>query len=250
MNGLLLLLIVTIVNCNESFSCHLEFIAAYGRKDSDAELISRSAATYGKTVRFTKVGQSVSWNFTTHSSTCNFDVLNVVYSNDGPADNLTLYLDQKYVGDFQTIEHTNEGVFWNQMVESGLIGRTKVLSEGNHLLKLVVGVTDIYGVEIDKIEVGVLCGSEGDCSVKIDGAPTDQQGLSGESGGENWNTETIISLAVGLISTAISTIIAIPAFILAVWSIYKCAKGGKLRKKTTTRISRLKKLLVEEENLS
>ena len=173
MIGLLLILTVTVINFNQSFSCRIEFIAAYGMTDDDAELRPRSAATYGTTVRFTKVGQFVSWNFTTYSLTCYFDVLNVVYSNDGPADNLTLYLDQKHVGDFQTIEHSNEGVFWNDMVDSGLIGRTQVLSEGNHVLKLVVGVVDIYRVEIDKIVAGVLCGSDGDCSVKIDGAPSD-----------------------------------------------------------------------------
>lgn len=243
---ILSLLFLTII-INQSVGCQLELIAAYGIMDGGTELISRSAATYGKTVRFFEVGQSVGWNFTTYSS-CNLDVLNVVYSNDGPADNLTLYLDQDYIGSFQSIEHTNVGVFWNKMVDSGLVGKTNLLTEGNHTLKLLVTVVDIHGVEIDKIVVGVLCGSEGACLVKIYGEPNESQIRSeSQQDEERWNRGNIISLAVGLTSTVISIIIAIPAFIAAVWSIYKCANGGELRKKLTVRISKLKEPLIDHE---
>ena len=60
----------------------------------------------------------------------------MLYTNDGPSDNLTVYLNEKLIGSFQTIEHEREGVYWNKIVESGLVGRTKVLKQGNHMLNI------------------------------------------------------------------------------------------------------------------
>ena len=105
---------------NQVYGCRFDFIAEYGNT-SGGELTPRSAASYGRTVRFTKKGRFLYWFFITQS-TCNIDVLNVFYTNDGPADNLTVYINENYIGSFQTVEHSREGIFWNKIVESGLIG--------------------------------------------------------------------------------------------------------------------------------
>ena len=242
----LVVLISIHILCQTSCGCQLQFIAAYGV--TDGELMSRSAATYGKTVRFSKIGQYVCWNFVARSS-CNIDVLNVIYSNDGPSDNLTMYLNKKYIGGFQSVEHSNEGVFWNKMVESGLIGKTNFLSQGNHTLCLNVVSVDVYGVEIDKIIVGVLCGTGEECLIVILGEPDNTQGHTSYSAGEDsheWNRGNIISLAVGLTSTFVSVLIAIPSVVIAIWSIYKCIKG-ELPQRLKARLIKLKEPLINFE---
>ena len=232
-----------------SYCCRLQFIAAYG--DTDGELMSRSAATYGTTVRFSKIGQYVCWNFVARSS-CNIDVLNVIHSNDGPSDNLAIYLNKKFIGGFQSVEHSNEGVFWNKMVESGLIGKTNILPQGNHTLCLNVSVVDIYGVEIDKIIIGVLCGAGRECLVTILGAPNDTQKLTSYSAGEDsheWNRGSIISLSVGLTSTFVSVLFAIPSAIIAIWSIYKCI-NAKLPQRFEARVTKLNEPLIHPPSIS
>lgn len=238
------LVALILILCQTSCGCQLPFIAAYGV--TDGELMSRSAATYGKTVRFFRIGQYVFWNFVAQSS-CNLDILNVIYSNDGPSDNLTMYLDKKYIGGFQSVEHSNEGIFWNKMVESGLIGKTNLLSQGNHTLRLNVVSVDKYGVEIDKIIVGVLCGAGEECLVTILGEPNDTQEHTSYSAGENGHEldrENIISLAVGLTSTFVSVLIAIPSMVIAIWSIYKCIKG-ELPWRLKTRLTKLEEPLID-----
>ena len=153
---------------NQVYGCRLDFIAEYGNT-SGGELTPRSAASYGRTVRFTTKGL-LYWFFITQS-TCNIDVLNVFYTNDGPADNLTVYINENYIGSFQTVEHSREGVFWNKIVESGLIGRTTVLQQGNHTLNISVVTVDIHGVEIDKVTIGVPCDDDL-CSVQTVGQPS------------------------------------------------------------------------------
>ena len=191
--------------------------------------MSRSAASCGHTVRFTRKGQFLYWVFVTQSI-CNIDILDVLYTNDGPSDNLTVYLDENFIGSFQTVEHSREGVYWNKIVESGLIGRTTVLQQGNHTLSISVITVDIYGVEIDKVTVGVLCDDDM-CSIKTLGQPTNANTstIAGDSNSSpddgSLDKGHIISLVIGVSSTVISVLIAIPTLIVAIWSIYKCVKG-------------------------
>ena len=217
------------------YSCRLDFIAEYGNT-SGGELTSRSAASYGRTVRFTRKGQFLYWFFITQS-TCNIDVLNVLYTNDGPSDNLTVYLNENFIGSLQTVEHTREGVFWNKIVESGLIGRTTVLQQGNHTLNISVVTVDIYGVEIDKVTLGVLCDDDL-CLVQTVGQPSNVNNIiDGDSNAllddGTLDKGHIISLVIGVSSTVISVLIAVPTLIIAIWRIYKCVKpntaNGMLR---------------------
>lgn len=229
--------------CLISYGCRLHFVAAFG--ETDGELMSRSAASHGKTVRFSMIGQFVRWNFLTQSS-CNIDILNVIHSNDGPSDNLTLYLNRKEIGSFQSVEHTREGVFWNEMVESGLVGKTNVLSKGNHTLYMNVSAVDIYGIEIDNVIVGALCGNDGGCLVTILGEPHVTNAHTNFPSEDNhpWSQGNIITLAVGVTSTLVSVLIAVPSVVVAIWSIYKCV-NGEWPRPLTRRLKILKEPLVD-----
>lgn len=193
--------------------CQLHFIAAYGI--TDGELMSRSAATHGKTVRFFETGQSVLWHFTTQIP-CTIDVLNVRYSNDGPSDNLTVYLNDDSIESFQSIEHSNGGVFWNKMVETGFIGKSVILFKGNHTLSLNISLVDIHGFEIDEVTLGAIC-DHGKCLIKIIEHPDNDNGVQ-EDEKNSWKRSTIIALSFGVLGLVIS----IPPLILAFWKIYKC----------------------------
>ena len=135
------------------------------------------------------------------------------------------------------------------MVESGLIGKTTLLSQGNHTLILNVSSVDIHGYETDKLIVGVLCDDQ-KCSIKNNNIPEDAQNVQGhttlQSGGEQvWNRQSIATLVVGVTSTFISIVIAIPTLIVAVWSIYKCI-GGEFRDKIRKRLLALKEPLLHD----
>ena len=224
MSLILASLFFTLIHFYQIHGCRLNFIAEYG--NTNGEITSRSAASYGRTVRFTKEGQFVYWHFITQSQ-CNIDVLNVHYTNDGPSDNLTIYINKNVIGSFQTIKHASEGVFWNKIVESGLVGRTTFLSQGNHTLNISVASVDMYGVEIDKVIIGVLCDDDL-CSVNILEQPTNYN-IAGEPddfpGDLTLDKGHIISIVVGVCSTVISALIAIPTLVVAIWSIHKCIKG-------------------------
>ena len=87
---------------------------------------------------------------------------------------------------------------------------------------------DIRGVEIDKVTVGVLCDDDL-CLVKPLEQPTNANTIAGDSNSSpddgSLDKGHIISLVIGVSSTVISVLIAIPTLIVAIWSIYKCVKG-------------------------
>ena len=236
--GLYSFFVVQLIHFNQIYGCRLDFIAEYG--NTNGEIMSRSAASYGHTVRFARNGQFLYWFFITKSP-CNIDVLNVLYTNDGPSDNLTVYLNENFIGSFQTVNHSKEGVFWNKIVESGLVGRTTVLRQGNHTLNISVVTVDIYGVEIDKVIIGALCDDDL-CSIKLLGQPTNDNTARDSNASPDDQTLDkghIISLAIGIPSTVISILIAIPTLIVAIWSIYKCVRvEGKFTIKPSTAMLR------------
>lgn len=235
--------VILLVHFNRVHGCRLDFIAEYG--NTNGEIISRSAASYGHTVRFARKGQFLYWFFVTQS-TCNIDVLNVLYTNDGPSDNLTVYLNENFIGSFQTVNHSREGVYWNKIVESGLVGRTTVLQQGNHTLNISAITVDIHGVEIDKVTIGVLCDDDL-CLVKTLGQPTNDNNIAGDLNASpddrTLDKGHIISLVIGVSSTIISVLIAIPTLIVAIWSIYKCVKGDH-KHSTKPRTAMLRESLI------
>ena len=185
----------------------------------------RSAASDGKTVRFIEEGEFVSWAFQTHSHMCGFDVLNVIYSNDGPSDNITVWLDGEYIDGFETFNHKKEGAFWNKMLESGLLGTTKALTAGDHTLNVSVLSVDVHGVEIDEVIVGVLCDDVEECSesLLIFGQPKPGPGLDqGDSQSDiHWTIRDTITTVVSAASVILAAIITATFTTIVSVCIYK-----------------------------
>jgi hypothetical protein len=76
----------------------------------------------------------------------------VRYSNDGPADNITVRVDDQDLGSFSTVSTGGGGHGWNIFASSPLLGPAPVAA-GAHTLGLEVTATDFYGVEPDVIKL-------------------------------------------------------------------------------------------------
>lgn len=77
-------------------------------------------------------------------------VHDVLYSNDGPSDNVYIMIDNNEIGNFTTREKWLSGYKWNVFRNAGRVGQPVVLAPGKHILELEVE-TDYYGVELDRI---------------------------------------------------------------------------------------------------
>ena len=123
----------------------------------------RSEASNQRTVYFSRDGQNVSLRLST-PSWCTYRITNVQYSNDGPPDTITIYMDNAYIGQFITIGSSGAGHLWNVFKQSGVVGREQLISPGDHWLTLSVSLTDEDGVELDEATVMfTMCA--GDCPV-------------------------------------------------------------------------------------
>ena len=116
---------------------------------------SRSEASGSKTVYIHQYGYVENTFLTT--GTCTVSVINVVYSNDGGSDTITLSIDGTTVGSFNTLAESNGGQLWNTFRSSGSVGSTLALNGTDHSLRLVATSADQYGVELDKSVLNVAC---------------------------------------------------------------------------------------------
>jgi len=133
-------------------------------------------------------------------SHCNFNIIKVLYSNDGPTDAISVYLDNDIIGRFYTSSNSGHGgESWNIFNTSGLIGNTQDIAPGEHRLKIVVTATDLHGVELDKMEVSFrMC--ENDCPIVDPSSilmqpPTDEN--VNEKNGSKHKTETPKTMILG-----------------------------------------------------
>ena len=196
MNSSLTVIVVLLLQSTAivSKTCQWSDEAEHG--NTNGEIIHRGGASNKQTVRL-NTGQYISWGFVTDSS-CRLQVSNVVYTNDGVSDTITVYVDSQGVGSFNTSE-SNHGYSWSESVSSGPIGDEIQLSSGDHTIKLVaIAEVDEYSVEIDIITLRMSCelsDSEGSCP-KLDDA------------NEPWTRGQIIGLVFG-ITTFVITLLSI-----------------------------------------
>jgi len=94
---------------------------------------------------------------------CSITVENVVYTNDGGSDTITVSLDGIILGTFRTLSRSNYGRLWNVPRRSGRIGRSVVLGPGTHRVRIVATRTDHYLVEIDRVVLTLNCGGSSSC---------------------------------------------------------------------------------------
>lgn len=84
-------------------------------------------------VRVASNGQDIWFNVTPQSQ-CSLQVTNLVYSNDGGSDTLSIYVDSNRIGAFSTHEEYGEGNLWNVFENSGAVGNSQTIIPGHHRL--------------------------------------------------------------------------------------------------------------------
>jgi len=129
---------------------NLEFENAAERENQNFRAMWREHASKKKTLLLYE-GDYVVLDFCLSSLT-SVTITNVRFSNDGKADNITLILDGREIGSFETFSLSNWGNLWNVFHDSGHIGQNIMLHPGNHELNISVTVSDNYGVEFDSLQ--------------------------------------------------------------------------------------------------
>ena len=115
--------------------------------------IPRSQASNNYTVLMREY-ETIRINFCLRQ-TSTVTIINIVYSNDGPSDEIKATLDGHNMGSFVGSPYEGAGRGWNLFRSSGrLLGRA-VMTTGPHVLVLNVTRSDKYGVEIDNVFLNI-----------------------------------------------------------------------------------------------
>lgn len=76
---------------------------------------------------------------------------NVIYSNDGPSDTVTVSIDEQNIGTFKTPPFDKGGDGWNVFKSSGPLPGKVNLDVGRHVMTIKAKQSDRWGVEIDNV---------------------------------------------------------------------------------------------------
>ena len=100
-------------------------------------------------------------------NSCYVELLSVTYSNDGPADTISVSLNGSLLGTFNSTEESNSGHNWNVFYEENIDNPFRVyINNGQSQLKSSAVATDSNGVEIDYLLLELYCPQEeivGEC---------------------------------------------------------------------------------------
>ena len=150
---LLIILLSNVPLISSRIACNLTEEAESGT--TNGVKIPRSEASNKITVRLQE-SEYVFWAITAHSS-CLVQVLDVVYTNDGGSDEISVYVNDQQLGSFTTKSQSDNGHIWNRPESSGSLDDVKQLSVGVNHIRVVATVVDEFGVEIDKAVFGFEC---------------------------------------------------------------------------------------------
>lgn len=78
---------------------------------------------------------------------------NVRYSNDGGSDVMEFSIDGIRLGILTSSPKSNQGFGWNNFIATGVIGPNLTLPSGRHFVSVHVNSSDLYGIEIDQLEL-------------------------------------------------------------------------------------------------
>ncbi|XP_055957944.1 uncharacterized protein LOC126824496 [Patella vulgata] len=78
-----------------------------------------------------------------------------MFSNDGGADTCSIELNGVVVGEFESTAGSDTGLLWNDFKSSGNVGSSMTLESRWNTITLLVKSADVYGIEIDHIDVHV-----------------------------------------------------------------------------------------------
>ena len=129
--------------------------------------VQRGAASGQLTVQL-RQGQYIENAIPARCICSTVEVVNVIYTNDGRSDTLTVSVDGRPVGTFHTLSRSGGGHLWNVPRSSGRIGRSVMLGHGTHRLRITATRTDRYRVEIDRVILKIRCDSSWSCRTRSD----------------------------------------------------------------------------------
>lgn len=144
----------TTISLGKDFS--LEFENGLSPSQLDKYMIYRSEASGKKTLHLkdSDVYRSFSAKLCVEGMENDTDVviqvIGLLYSNDGPSDEILFTLDGNSLGNVSTKEFYNGGEEWNVFKNTGPIGGAVALANGNHTLSMTA-LTDQWGAEFDSL---------------------------------------------------------------------------------------------------
>ena len=80
-------------------------------------------------------------------------VADILYSNDGMSDKLSIFLNKTSIGVVITRPDSQHGFLWNQFLSTGPVGNSVETREGVYNLTVNATSADEYGVEIDSVSL-------------------------------------------------------------------------------------------------
>ena len=129
--------------CGKLFNIEIE---RFGPRENS---IPRSQASNNYTVLMKK-HETVRINFCIRLKSV-VSIINIVYSNDGPSDEITATLNGENMGSFIGSPYDGSGKGWNLFRSSGRLPGRVVLTTGQHVLVLNASKADRYGIELDNL---------------------------------------------------------------------------------------------------
>ena len=128
-------------------------IQAEDGASTTAETTYRSGATNGLAVLL-KQGGTLDLIFEIiGNETCEMQVADILYSNDGMSDKLSIFLNKTSIGVVITRADSQHGFLWNQFLSTGPVGNSVETREGVYNLTVNATSADKYGVEIDSVSL-------------------------------------------------------------------------------------------------
>ena len=177
-------------------------------------IFERSKASNDSTVRFSNVGQYVSYNIAT-SSQCSLQVASIMYSNDGPADTLSVLVNNDKIGEFNTSASLGDGVLWNVIRSSNQVGDEVILSPGQYEIKIMAITAN--SVELDKMILLAEC-EDSSCPHV---SPFVQQHMQEQNSNRGGLSATAIALIIIQTVTVITLVILV---ILGLLIMIRCKR--------------------------
>ena len=187
----------------------MDFEAEYGT--STGTTMHRSEASNKMTVLLFE-SESIEHRFTT-SSNCVFMLRGLHYSNDGLTDNVTLSINGQFIVQVETIQEYRDGHLWNEIRDSGSIGKEISITPGQHSLEISVTSSDSYGVEIDVTILDFSCENDNDVNGRC--LKTVVEALEEPDSNGKKDTLAIVVSVVTIIGTLVGLLV--PAII-----VYNC----------------------------
>ena len=229
------------------YSCIVWFEAERGT--SNGEQMFRSRASNEIAVLL-KSGDKINHTFRTNAS-CGISVMNVIYSNDGLSDTISVTVNGTFLGNFQSRAETGNGLLWNVFRSSGPLGTVFEITPGEYILTLTVAPADENGVEIDEIILSVVCaniidvGPNEECPKSVvsitdsntefkintqSDSHTDPNTDFGDgTSSDNSDTGLTTGEIIGIVAAVVGIVIAVPGSILATLNLKKkCTTWYKL----------------------